>query len=93
MLRYYLKYIVFDGTKWRNGILFIPFPHLFGKTSSVKSQNPLSSWQFGEMSVLPGINAVCTQYLMDCGRRREKLHLLCSHIGGRSLTYTGLGMG
>lgn len=93
MLRYYLKYIVFDGTKWRNGILFIPFPHLFGRTSSVKSQNPLSSWQFGEMSVLPGINAVCTQYLMDCGRRREKLHLLCSHIGGRSLTYTGLGMG
>lgn len=92
-LKYYLKYIEFDGTEWRNGILFIPFPHLFGRSSGVKSHSPLSSWQFAEMSVLPGINGVCTQYLMNCGRRREKLHSLCSHIDSRSLTHTGLGIG
>lgn len=71
MLKYYLKYIEFHRREWRNGILFIPFLHLFGRSSNVKSHSPLSSQEFAEMSVLPGINAVCTQYLMDCRRRRE----------------------
>lgn len=93
LLKYYLKYIEFGGTEWRKGISFIPFPHLFQRSSSVKSHSPLPSWQFAEMSVLPGIHAVCTQCLMDCKRRREKLHSLCSHIEGQSLTHTGLGAG
>lgn len=46
MPKYYLNYIEFDGTEWRNGILFIPFPHLFGRSSSVRSHSLLSSWQF-----------------------------------------------
>lgn len=93
MLKYYLKYIELDGTEWRNGILIISFPHLFGRGSGVKSHSPLSSWQFPEMSALPGINTVCTQDLMNCGRRRGKLHSLCSHFDGRSLTHTSLGIG
>lgn len=46
MLKYYLNYIEFDGTEWRNGIFFIPFPHLFGRSSSVKSHSAPFSWQF-----------------------------------------------
>lgn len=45
-----------------------------------------------EMSLLPGINALCTQYFISCRKRKEMLHALFSHTDGRSVTCTGLGI-
>lgn len=71
MLKYYLKYIEFDGTEWRNGILFIAFPHLFGRNGGVKSRSPLSSWEFVRCQCYLAymLSALCISWTTEGGER------------------------